>query len=69
EKEIAALIIDVMNGVPDEVPYSARPKNLDDILSEELNNIIFDATWSDKATPAMVAKTVLENGYQKGEKQ
>ncbi|WP_274720583.1 hypothetical protein [Xenorhabdus bovienii] len=39
---------------------------MDDILSEELNNIIFDATWSDKATPAMVAKTVLENGYQKG---
>ncbi|MDE1484341.1 hypothetical protein KKI90_19365 [Xenorhabdus bovienii] len=66
EKEIAALIIDVMNGVPDQVPYSARPNNLDDILSEELNNIIFDATWSDKATPAMVAKTVLENGYQKG---
>ncbi|MDE9564851.1 hypothetical protein KKI93_12475 [Xenorhabdus bovienii] len=66
EKEIAALIIDVMNGVPDQVPYSARPNNLDDILSEELNNIIFDATWSDTVTPATVAKIILENGYQKG---
>ncbi|MDE9554318.1 hypothetical protein KKJ06_02425 [Xenorhabdus bovienii] len=66
EKEIAALIIDVMNGVPDEVSYSARPKNLDDILSEELNNIIFEATWSDTVTPATVAKIILENGYQKG---
>ncbi|KMJ44347.1 hypothetical protein AB204_14800 [Xenorhabdus khoisanae] len=66
EKEIAVLTIDVMNGVPDEAPYSARPKNLDDILSEELNTIIFDATWSDKATPAMVAKMILMSGYQKG---
>ncbi|MDE9462495.1 hypothetical protein [Xenorhabdus bovienii] len=66
EKEIAALIIDVMNGVPDEVPYSARPKSLDDILSEELSGIIFEATWSDKATPAGVARVILENGYQKG---
>ncbi|CDH25319.1 hypothetical protein [Xenorhabdus bovienii] len=69
EKEIAELIIDVMMGVPDQVPYSERPKNLNDILSTELNNIIFDATWSNKATPAGVAKVILENGYQKGEKQ
>ncbi|AOM39983.1 hypothetical protein [Xenorhabdus hominickii] len=68
EKAIAELTIDMMNGVPDEVPYSARPKNLDDILTTELNSIIFEATWSDKATPAMVAKTVLENRYQKGGK-
>ncbi|MDE9431402.1 hypothetical protein [Xenorhabdus bovienii] len=66
EKEIAALIIDVMNGVPDEAFYSERPKNLNDILSMELSGIIFEATWSDKATPAGVAKMVLENGYQKG---
>ncbi|CDH26973.1 conserved hypothetical protein [Xenorhabdus bovienii str. Jollieti] len=55
-----------MNGVPDEVSYSERPKNLNDILTTELNNIIFDATWEGKATPAGVAKMVLENGYQKG---
>ncbi|MDE9460123.1 hypothetical protein [Xenorhabdus bovienii] len=66
EKEIAALTIDIMEGVPDIVPYNLRPKNLDDILSWELNDIIFEATWSDKATPAGVAKMVLENGYQKG---
>ncbi|MDC9588766.1 hypothetical protein PSI23_05405 [Xenorhabdus sp. XENO-10] len=66
EKEIAELIIDVMMGVPDEAPYSERPKNLEDILSTELNNIIFDAWWRDKATPAVVAKMILENGYQKG---
>ncbi|WP_446469361.1 hypothetical protein [Xenorhabdus stockiae] len=60
-KEIAQLTIDIMEGVP----YSARPKNLNDILFDELNNIIFDATWSDKATPASVARVILENGYQK----
>ncbi|AOM40437.1 hypothetical protein [Xenorhabdus hominickii] len=65
EKAIAELIIDMMNGVPDEVPYSERPKNLTDILRTELNTIIFEATWSDKATPAMVARLILENGYQK----
>ncbi|MDX7993001.1 hypothetical protein, partial [Xenorhabdus littoralis] len=62
EKEIAALTIDIMEGVPDEAPYSARPKNLDDILSEELNNIIFDATWSDLVRPAALAIIILENG-------
>ncbi|MBI6550126.1 hypothetical protein [Xenorhabdus lircayensis] len=65
-EEIATLTIEAMEGVPDEVPYSLRPKNLDDILSWELNNIIFDATWSNKATPAGVAKIILENGYRKG---
>ncbi|MCG3463084.1 hypothetical protein L7G72_14780 [Xenorhabdus bovienii] len=55
-----------MNGVPDEAPYSARLKNSNDILTTELNNIIFDATWEGKATPAGVAKVILENGYQKG---
>ncbi|CDG99571.1 hypothetical protein [Xenorhabdus bovienii] len=69
EKEIAELIIDVMDGVPDQVPYSERPKNLNDILTTELNNIIFEATWEGKVTPATVAKIILENGYQKGEKQ
>ncbi|PHM68456.1 hypothetical protein [Xenorhabdus sp. KJ12.1] len=68
-KEIAQLTIDIMEGVPDGVPYSARPKNLNDILMAELNNIIFDATWSDKATPASVARVILENGYQKGEEK
>ncbi|MDC9596505.1 hypothetical protein [Xenorhabdus anantnagensis] len=68
EKEIAELVIDIMNGVPDEVPYSARPRNLEDILSTELNTIIFEATWSDIATPAMVATMILWNGYRKGEK-
>ncbi|MCG3462828.1 hypothetical protein L7G72_13390 [Xenorhabdus bovienii] len=66
EKEIAELIIDVMDGVPDQVPYSARPNNLDDILSMELSGIIFEAAWSETATPATVAKIILENGYQKG---
>ncbi|MBD2814240.1 hypothetical protein ID850_05550, partial [Xenorhabdus sp. Flor] len=82
EKEIAELIIDIMNGVPDQVPYSARPKNLKDILSMELNDIItylenskkgrpqteyrLDATWGEKLTPAGVAKMILESGYQKG---
>ncbi|MBD2786362.1 hypothetical protein ID858_03060 [Xenorhabdus sp. DI] len=66
EKEIVALTIDIMEGLPDGVPYSVRPKDLNDVLNEELNNIIFDATWGDKATPAGVAKIVLENGYQKG---
>ncbi|PHM60953.1 hypothetical protein [Xenorhabdus ishibashii] len=66
EKEIAELVIDIMNGVPDEVPYSARPKNLSDILIAELSDIIFGATWGDKATPAKVARVILENGYQKG---
>ncbi|PHM22140.1 hypothetical protein [Xenorhabdus ehlersii] len=68
EKEIAELIIDVMDGVPDEVPYSARPKNLDDILTMELNSIIFDATLSDKAAPAMVATMILWNGYTREKK-
>ncbi|WP_237387012.1 hypothetical protein [Xenorhabdus sp. Sc-CR9] len=68
EKEIAALTIDIMEGVPDQVPYSARPKNLDDILSEELNSIISDATWSDLVRPAALAIIILENGYQKGVK-
>ncbi|MBC8955017.1 hypothetical protein [Xenorhabdus sp. PB62.4] len=66
EKEIAELIIDIMNGVPDEAPYSERPKKLDDILTTELYSIIFDATWSDAVTPAMVAKIIMENGHQKG---
>ncbi|MEQ1962370.1 hypothetical protein ABLB69_04175 [Xenorhabdus khoisanae] len=69
EKEIAVLIIDVMNGVPDEVPYSARPKNLDDILTTELYTIIFEATCSVLATPDMVAKMILMNGYHKGVEQ
>ncbi|MBD2811912.1 hypothetical protein ID853_13690 [Xenorhabdus sp. Vera] len=68
EKEIAALTINIMEGVPDEVPYSARPKNLDDILGEELNSIIVDATWSDLVRPAALAMIILENGYQKGGK-
>ncbi|PHM60757.1 hypothetical protein Xsto_03658 [Xenorhabdus stockiae] len=67
--EIAQLTIDIMEGVPDGVPYSARPKNLNDILFDELNNIIFDATWSDKATPASVARVILESGYQEGGEQ
>ncbi|MBC8947187.1 KilA-N domain-containing protein [Xenorhabdus indica] len=66
EEEIAALVIDVMNGVPDQVPYNERPKKLEDILTTELNGIIFDATWERKATPAKVAKVILGNGYQKG---
>ncbi|CDH01094.1 hypothetical protein [Xenorhabdus bovienii] len=66
EKEIAELIIDVMDGVPDQAPYSERPKNLNDILTTELNTIIFDATWSVIATPAVVARVILENGYHKG---
>ncbi|PHM64062.1 hypothetical protein Xsto_03398 [Xenorhabdus stockiae] len=67
--EIAQLTIDIMEGVPDGAPYSARPKNLNDILMAELSDIIFDATWSDKAAPASVAKVILENGYQKGEEK
>ncbi|MDX7987824.1 hypothetical protein FE392_10850 [Xenorhabdus sp. 12] len=67
-KEIVALTIDIMEGVPNEVPYSERPKNLDDILAGELNNIIFDAAWSDKATPAGVAKLILGCGYRRDKK-
>ncbi|CAM3946137.1 hypothetical protein [Xenorhabdus thuongxuanensis] len=65
EKEIAELIIDVMNGVPDEVPYSERPRSLEDILTTELYTIIFEGAWSDTVTPAKVAKTILKNGYHK----
>ncbi|PHM45919.1 hypothetical protein Xmau_00310 [Xenorhabdus mauleonii] len=65
-KEIAALTIDIMEGVPDGEPYSARPKNLDDILSLELKNIVFDTVWDGKATPAGVARIILRCGYQKG---
>ncbi|PHM31338.1 hypothetical protein [Xenorhabdus innexi] len=68
-EEIAWLTIQIMEGVPDEVPYSARPKNLDDILAGELNDYVFSATWDDKATPAGVARVILENGYQKGEEK
>ncbi|MCC8380568.1 hypothetical protein [Xenorhabdus sp. PB30.3] len=67
--EIVQLTIDIMEGVPDGVPYSARPKNLNDILMAELSDIIFGATWSDKATPASVARVILESGYQKGGEQ
>ncbi|MEQ1963433.1 hypothetical protein ABLB69_09680 [Xenorhabdus khoisanae] len=67
EKEIAVLTIDVMNGIPDEVPYSERPRNLGDILTTELYTIILEATLSDLATPAMVAKMILWNGYRKGD--
>ncbi|CAM3637295.1 hypothetical protein [Xenorhabdus thuongxuanensis] len=66
EKEIAELVIDVMNGVPDEVPYSERPRNLEDILTTELYTIIFEGALSVMATPAMVAKMILWNGYRKG---
>ncbi|WP_426576735.1 hypothetical protein ACP179_20680 [Xenorhabdus stockiae] len=66
--EIAQLTIDIMEGVPDEAPYNSRPKNLDDILFGELNDIVFSATWSDKATPASVARVILESGYIKEEK-
>ncbi|QTL40955.1 hypothetical protein ACNFJN_06650 [Xenorhabdus budapestensis] len=69
EEEIAALVIDVMNGVPDQIPYNERPKNLEDILTTELNSIIFDATWEGKATPAKVAKVILGKGYRKGEER
>ncbi|WP_340622450.1 hypothetical protein [Xenorhabdus siamensis] len=65
EEEIAALVIDVMNGVPDQVPYNERPKKLEDILTTELSGIIFDATWERKATPAKVAKVILGNRYQR----
>uniref|UniRef100_UPI0036DB6362 hypothetical protein n=1 Tax=Photorhabdus sp. RM322S TaxID=3342825 RepID=UPI0036DB6362 len=64
-EEAVLLTIDVMNGVPDEVPYPERPRDLNDILSTELSNIIFDATWDDAVTPASVAKVVLDAGYRK----
>ncbi|WP_340618670.1 hypothetical protein [Xenorhabdus entomophaga] len=67
ETEIAVLTIDVMNGIPDEVPYSKRPRNLGDILTTELYTIILEATLSDLATPAMVAKMILINGYRRKE--
>ncbi|MBI6547826.1 hypothetical protein [Xenorhabdus lircayensis] len=60
-EEIATLTIEVMEGVP----YQIKPKNLNNILTLELNDIIFDATWSDAVTPAAVAKIILENGYRK----
>ncbi|WP_338803623.1 hypothetical protein WDV76_16185 [Xenorhabdus griffiniae] len=67
EAEIAALVIDVMNGVPDEVPYSERPRNLEDILTTELYTIIFEGAWERKATPAKVARIILESSYKRGE--
>ncbi|AYA40646.1 hypothetical protein HZS38_09640 [Xenorhabdus nematophila] len=65
-EEIVQLTIEIMEGIPDESPYNSRPKDLNDILFGELNNIVFEATWSDKVTPAGVAKVILKNGYQKG---
>ncbi|TDB42061.1 hypothetical protein [Photorhabdus luminescens] len=61
--EIGLLTIDVMNGVPDWVSHNERPKDLNDILRVELNNIIFDVTWDGKATPVSVVKAVLASGY------
>ncbi|OTA14188.1 hypothetical protein Xvie_03909 [Xenorhabdus vietnamensis] len=68
EKEITELTIDIMNGVPDEVPYSERPKNLGDILTTELYSVIFEGTLSVMATPAMVAKMIQWNGYAREKK-
>ncbi|PQQ23701.1 hypothetical protein [Photorhabdus hindustanensis] len=46
--------------------YEYWPKDLESVLVAELNFLIDDLTWSDKATPATVAKIILENGYQRG---
>ncbi|MDE9571524.1 hypothetical protein KKJ16_21610, partial [Xenorhabdus bovienii] len=62
-EEIVQLTIEIMEGIPDESPYNSRPKDLNDILFGELNDIIFEATWRDKVTPAGVAKVILKNGY------
>ncbi|MEQ1968931.1 hypothetical protein ABLA30_18445 [Xenorhabdus nematophila] len=65
-EEIVQLTIEIMEGIPDESPYNSRPKDLNDILFGELNDIIFEATWSDLVKPAALAIIILENGYQKG---
>jgi hypothetical protein len=64
-EDIAILTIEIMEGIPDEAPCSERPKNLNDILTMELNNIIFDATWNEGITPAKVAGVILRNGYRR----
>ncbi|MCC8375574.1 hypothetical protein CKY10_21755 [Photorhabdus sp. HUG-39] len=51
-----------------DIPYEYWPKDLESVLAAELNFLIDDLTWSDKTTPATVARVILENGYQRGEK-
>ncbi|OWO80637.1 hypothetical protein B5C26_17825 [Photorhabdus luminescens] len=49
-----------------DIVYEYWPKDLEAVLAAELNFLIDDLVWSDKTTPATVARIILENGYQRG---
>ncbi|MGV8004068.1 hypothetical protein QPK14_18875 [Photorhabdus temperata subsp. temperata] len=51
-----------------DIPYEYWPKDLEAVLADELSFLIDDFVWNDKTTPATVARIILENGYQRGEK-
>ncbi|RAW91959.1 MULTISPECIES: hypothetical protein [unclassified Photorhabdus] len=52
-----------------DIAYEYWPKDLEAVLAAELNFLIDDLVWSDKTTPATVARIILENGYQKGDEK
>ncbi|WP_445493998.1 hypothetical protein [Photorhabdus sp. SF281] len=49
-----------------DIPREYWPKDVESVLAAELNFLIDDLVWSDKTTPATVARIILENGYQRG---
>lgn len=64
-EEAAMLTIDRLgdydsNGIPRE----HWPKSYQEILSHELNNLIFDATWPEHTSPVSVARKIIEAGYR-----
>lgn len=46
------------------LPHDTLPKTLDDISKYQLNDIICDAHWDN--SPAIIAQSIMENGYRKG---
>ncbi|RAW92843.1 MULTISPECIES: hypothetical protein [unclassified Photorhabdus] len=48
-----------------DIVYEYWPKDLEAVLAAELNFLIDNLVWSDKTTPATVAKVVLDAGYRK----
>ncbi len=53
----------IKNSHYSDIAYEYWPKDLESVLAAELNFLIDDLTWSDKTTPATVARIILENGY------
>lgn len=47
------------------LPHDTLPKTLDDISQYHLNCIIIEYYWDNP--PAVIAQSVMENGYRKGE--